>query len=62
MTKRELNNAEKQELLTDRFTAPFKGKTVGHVELTEEDKSKSEEFLNEKIKEFFENKNKDTKH
>lgn len=56
MTKRELSEEEKQELLTSRFTAPFKAEVTGHFELTEKQKKENEEWesklerLNEKIK------------
>ncbi|WP_311481025.1 hypothetical protein [uncultured Anaerococcus sp.] len=67
MTKRQLTEEEKQELLTNRFTAPFKGETIGHVELSEEEKEKAKKELEEFIKkdverrkarEFDEKKNK----
>lgn len=45
MTKRVPTEEEKHELLTNRFTAPFKGETIGHRELTEEEKKETEEFL-----------------
>lgn len=54
MAKRELTEEEKQELLTNRFTAPFKGKTVGHVEVSEEERRKAREFAEKKNKEFLE--------
>lgn len=44
MTKREPTEEEKRELLTNRFTAPFKGETIGHREITEEEKREAEEF------------------
>lgn len=44
MIKKELTEEEKQELLTNRFTAPFKGEIIGHRELTEEEKKEAEEF------------------
>ncbi len=44
MTKRELTEEEKHELLTNRFTAPFKGEVIGHRELTDEEKREAEEF------------------
>lgn len=56
-----LTEKEKQELLTNRFTAPFKGETIGHVEVSEEERRKAREFAEKKNKEFFEqlkNKNK----
>ena len=60
MTKREPTAEERQELLTNRFTAPFKGETIGHVEVSEEDRRKAREFAEKKNKEFFEHlKNKD---
>lgn len=55
MSKKELTEEEKRELLTNRFTAPFKGETIGHRELTEEEKKETEEFL----KKLDERKNKD---
>ena len=60
MTKREPTEEEKHELLTNRFTAPFKGEVTGHVEVSEEDRRKAREFAEKKNKEFFEHlKNKD---
>lgn len=56
MSKRELTKEEKHELLTNRFTAPFKGETIGHRELTEEEKKENEE-IRKKIDER-KNKNK----
>ena len=44
MTKREPTEEEKRELLTNRFTAPFKGETIGYRELTEEEKREAEDF------------------
>ena len=44
MIKKELTEEEKQELLTNRFTAPFKGETIGHRELTKEEKKEAEEW------------------
>lgn len=44
MNKKELTEEEKQELLTNRFTAPFKGETIGHRELTVDEKKEAEEF------------------
>lgn len=44
MSKRELTEKEKHELLTNRFTAPFKGETIGYREITEEQKREAEEF------------------
>lgn len=61
MAKRELTEEEKKELLTNRFTAPFKGEIVGHVEVSEEERRKAREFAEKKYKEFLEhlkNKNK----
>ena len=40
MSKRELTKEEKHELLTSRFTAPFKVEVTGHFELTEKQKKK----------------------
>lgn len=54
MIKKELTEEEKQELLTNRFTAPFKAEIIGHRELTEEEKKEAEEFL----KKLDESKNK----
>lgn len=50
MTRREPTEEEKRELLTNRFTAPFKGETVGHVELTEKEKANAKKKLEEFIK------------
>lgn len=44
MSKKELTKEEKQELLTNRFTAPFKVEVTGHRELTEQEKKEAEEF------------------
>lgn len=44
MSKRELTEKEKYELLTNRFTAPFKAEVTGHRELTEKQKKEAEEF------------------
>lgn len=44
MAKRELTEKEKHELLTNRFTAPFKGETIGYRELTEEQKKEAREW------------------
>ena len=44
MTKREPTEEEKHELLTNRFTAPFKGETIGYRELTDEEKREAEDF------------------
>lgn len=44
MTKRELTEKEKHDLLTNRFTAPFKGETIGYRELTEEQKKEAKEW------------------
>lgn len=44
MSKKELTEEEKHKLLTNRFTAPFKGETIGHRELTEQEKKEAEEF------------------
>ena len=44
MTKREPTEEEIHELLTNRFTAPFKAEVTGHRELTEEEKREAEEF------------------
>ena len=44
MTKREPTEEEIHELLTNRFTAPFKGETIGHRELTDEEKREAEKF------------------
>lgn len=61
MSKRKLTKEQEHELFTNRFTAPFKGETIGHVEVSEEDRRKAREFTEKKNKEFFEhlkNKNK----
>lgn len=50
MVKRELTEEEKRELLTNRFTAPFKAEVTGHVELSEEEKAKAKKELEESIK------------
>lgn len=57
MAKREPTEEEKRELLTNRFTAPFKAEVTGHRELTDEEKREAEEFW-EKIDER-KRKNKD---
>lgn len=44
MAKRELTEEEKHELLTNRFTAPFKAEVTGHRELTEEQKKEAKEW------------------
>ena len=44
MAKRELTEEEKHELLTNRFTAPFKFEVTGHRELTEEQKKEAKEW------------------
>lgn len=44
MTKREPTEEEIHELLTNRFTAPFKAEVTGHRELTKEEKREAEEF------------------
>ena len=44
MAKRELTEEEKHELLTNRFTAPFKVEVTGHRELTEEQKKEAKEW------------------
>ena len=54
MSKRKLTEQEKHELLTNRFTAPFKAETVGHVEVSEEERRKAREFAEKKYKEFLE--------
>lgn len=58
MVKREPTEEEKHELLTNRFTAPFKGETVGHVELSEEEKAKAKKELEEFIKKDIERRKK----
>lgn len=50
MVKRELTEEEKRELLTNRFTAPFKAEVTGHVELSEEEKANAKKKLEEFIK------------
>lgn len=62
MSKRKLTKEQEHELLTNRFTAPFKGETIGHVEVSEEDRRKAREFAEKKNKEFFEHLNKKDKH
>ena len=47
MTKRELTEEEKHELLTSRFTAPFKAVVTGHFELTEKKKKEIEKWEKE---------------
>ena len=44
MSKKELTEEEKQELLTNRFTSPIKFEVIGHRELTEEEKKKTKKF------------------
>lgn len=58
MSKKELTEEEKHNLLTDRFTAPFKGETIGHRELTEQEKKEAEEFWKKLDERKLENKNK----
>lgn len=58
MSKKELTEEEKYNLLTDRFTAPFKGETIGHRELTEQEKKEAEEFWKKLDERKMENKNK----
>lgn len=55
MSKKKLTEEERQELLTNRFTAPFKAEVTGHRELTQEEKKEAEEFW-KKIDERKENK------
>lgn len=50
MAKREPTEEEKRELLTNRFTAPFKAEVIGHVELSEEEKANAKKRLEEFIK------------
>ena len=54
MTKREPTEEEKHELLTNRFTAPFKAEVTGHVEVSDEERRRAREFAKKKNKEFFE--------
>lgn len=61
MSKRKLTKEQEHDLLTNRFTAPFKAEVTGHVEVSEEERRKAREFAEKKNKEFFEhlrNKNK----
>lgn len=55
MSKKKLTEEERQELLTNRFTAPFKAEVTGHRELTQEEKKEAEVFW-KKIDERKENK------
>lgn len=54
MTKRKPTEEEIQELLTNRFTAPFKFEVTGHVEVSDEERRRAREFAKKKNKEFFE--------
>lgn len=54
MAKREPTEEEKRELLTNRFTAPFKAEVTGHVEVSDEERRRAREFAKKKNKEFFE--------
>lgn len=56
MTKRELTEEEKHELLTNRFTAPFKFEVTGHRELTEEQKKEAKEWEKELERRYGKNK------
>ncbi|MFR6598839.1 hypothetical protein GKG03_08765 [Finegoldia sp. BIOML-A3] len=47
MAKREPTEEEKHELLTSRFTAPFKAVVTGHFELTEKQKKENEKWEKE---------------
>ena len=56
MTKREPTEEEKRELLTSRFTAPFKVEVTGHRELTEEQKKEAKEWEAELERRYGNNK------
>ncbi|WP_297812365.1 hypothetical protein [uncultured Finegoldia sp.] len=56
MAKRELTEKEKHKLLTNRFTAPFKGETIGYRELTEEQKKEAKEWEAELERRYGKNK------
>ena len=60
MDKRELTEEEKHELLTNRFTAPFKAEVTGHIELSEEEKEKAKNKLDEFIKKDIERRKKNS--
>ena len=54
MTRKKITKEQERELLTNRFTAPFKVEVTGHVEVSEEERRKAREFaktsMNFKIK------------
>lgn len=56
MNKRKLTEEEKHELLTNRFTAPFKAEVTGHRELTEEEKKEAKEWEKELERRYRKNK------
>lgn len=56
MTKREPTEEEKHELLTSRFTAPFKAVVTGHFELTEKQKKENEKWEKELERRYGKNK------
>ncbi len=56
MDKRKLTEQEKHELLTNRFTAPFKAEVTGHRELTEEEKIEAKEWEKELERRYRKNK------
>lgn len=62
MARKKITKEQELELLTNRFTAPFKGETVGHVEVSDEERRKAREFAEKKNKEFFEHLNNKDKH
>ena len=45
MSKKKLSKEEREFLLTNRFTAPFKCEVVGKAVVSEEEKKEAEEFL-----------------
>lgn len=59
MTKREPTEEEKHELLTSRFTAPFKAVVTGHFELTEKQKKENEKWEKEPERRYGTTKYKD---
>ena len=54
MTRKKITKEQERELLTNRFTAPFKVEVTGHVEESEEERRKAREFAEKKNKEFLE--------
>lgn len=54
MTRKKITKEQERELLTNRFTAPFKVEVTGHVEVSEEERRKAREFAEKKNKEFLE--------